>query len=116
MEPNNFTEANKYDEWIKSMHEELGQIEKNETWELVPKPKDKNIIGTKWIFENKFNQYCQVIRNKERLVCKGYARVEGIDFEETYAHVERFEATRMFLALSGHKCFKVYQMDVKFDF
>ena len=55
MEPNNFIEARKNDEWIKAMNEELDRIEKNETLELVPKPKEKNIIGTKWVFKNKFN-------------------------------------------------------------
>ena len=59
----------------------IGQIERNETWEIVPRPKDKNIIETKWVFKNKFSQDGQVIRNKARLVCKGYAQVEGIDFE-----------------------------------
>ena len=95
------------------MNEELDQIEKNETWELVPRPKDKNVIGTKWVFKNKFNQDGQVIRNNTRLVCKAYTQVEGIDFEETYSSVERLEAIRMFLALSCHKKFIVYQMDVK---
>ena len=87
VEPKKFTEASKSDEWVKAMNEELDQIEKNETWELVPRPKDKNIVGTKWIFINKFNQDGQVIRNKARLVCKGYAQVEGIEFEETYAPI-----------------------------
>ena len=57
-----------------------------------------------------------MIRNTERLVCKGYGQVEWIDFEETYAPLERLEAIRMFLALSSHKNFKVYQMDVKSTF
>ena len=78
------------------MNEELDHIEKNETWELVTRPEDKNIVGTKWIFKNKFNQDGHVIRNKAILVCKGYAQVEGIDFEETYAPVARLEAIRMF--------------------
>ena len=43
-----------------------------------------------------------MIRNKERLVCKGYAQVEGIHFEETYAPVARLEVIKMFLALSCH--------------
>ena len=98
------------------MNEELDQIEKNETQELVPRPKDNNNVGTKWIFNNKFNQDGQVLRNKERLVCKGYSQVEGIDFEETYAHVALLEAIKMFLALSCHKNFKLYQMDVKYVF
>ena len=85
------------------MNEELDQIEKNETWKLVPRPIDKNVIETKWVFKNKLYQHGQVIRDKERLVCKGYAHVEGINFEETYAHVARLEAIIMFLALSSHK-------------
>ena len=43
VEPKNFTEARKSDEWVKSMNEELDQIEKNETWELVPRPEDKKM-------------------------------------------------------------------------
>jgi hypothetical protein len=46
------------------MDEELNQIEKNETWELVPRPKNKNLIGTKWVFKNKLNEDRQVTRNK----------------------------------------------------
>ena len=59
------------------MNEELDQIEKNKTWELVLRPKYKNFIGTKWVFKNKVNEDGEVIRNKARLVCKGYAPVEG---------------------------------------
>lgn len=62
------------------MNEELDQIEKNDTWELVPWPKDKDVIGTKWVFRNKLNEDRQVTRNKARLVRKGYAQVEWIDF------------------------------------
>jgi hypothetical protein len=46
------------------MEEELNQIEKNETWDLFPIPKDKDVIGTKWEFKNKLNEYGQVVRNK----------------------------------------------------
>jgi hypothetical protein len=63
------------------MKEELDHIEKNETWELVPRPKDNNVIEKKWVFINKMNVDVQVTRNKVRLACKGYAQVEGIDFE-----------------------------------
>ena len=80
-EPKNFAEANKYDDWIKAMNEELDKMEKNQTWELFPRPKIKNIVGTKWFFKNKFNEDGQVIRNKARLVHKGYAQVEGVDLE-----------------------------------
>ena len=91
------------------MNVELDQIEKNQTWELVPRPKGINVIGTKWVFKNKFNEVGQVIRNKVKLVCKGYAQVEGIDFKETFTLVARLKAIRMFLlshATRTSKCTK----------
>jgi hypothetical protein len=98
------------------MDEELDQIEKNDTWDLVPRSNNKNVIGTKWVFRNKLNEDGQVTRNKARLVCKGYAQIEGIDFEETFAPVARMEAIRFILSYSCSKNVKVYQMDVKSDF
>jgi hypothetical protein len=89
IEPNCFEEANKDEFWNKSMDEELDQIEKNDTWELIPRLKNKNVIDTKWVFMNKLIEDGQVTRNKARLVCKGYAQIEGIDFEETFALVSR---------------------------
>jgi hypothetical protein len=50
------------------------------------------------------------------LVCKGYAQIEGLDFDETFAVVARLEAIGMFLSYACHKRFKVYQMDVKLAF
>jgi transposase InsO family protein len=116
IEPNCFEEANKDEFWNKAMNEELDQIEKNDTWELVPRPKNKNVIDTKWVFRNKLNEDGQVTRNKARLVCKGYAQIEGIDFEETFAPVARMEAIRLLLAYACSKNVKVYQMDVKSTF
>ena len=51
VEPNNFEEAKRDKHWIKTMEEELSQIEKNDTWELVPRPKDKNVIGFQMGFQ-----------------------------------------------------------------
>jgi hypothetical protein len=113
IEPNCFEEANKDEFWNKAMDEELDQIEKNDTWELVPRPKNKNVIGTKWVFRNKLNEDGQVTRNKARLVCKGYAQIEGIDFEETFSPVAIMEAIHFLLAYACSKNVKVYQMDVK---
>jgi hypothetical protein len=98
------------------MEEDLNQIDKNETWELVPRPTDKNVIGTKWVFRKKLNEYGKVIRNKEILVCKGYAQVEGIDFKLNFSLVARLEAIKMFLASACFNNFKIYQMDVKSAF
>jgi hypothetical protein len=116
IEPKNFDKANKHDDWIRAMNEELDQIETNNTWELVPRPEDKNVIGFKWVFKNKMNEKGQIVRNIAILVCKGYAQVEGQDFDETFAPVAKLEAIRLFLADACHKKFKVYQMDVKSSF
>jgi hypothetical protein len=98
------------------MDEELDQIKKNDTWELVPRPKKKNSIGTKWVFRNKLNEDGQVTRNKERLVCKGYSQVEGIDFEEMFSPVANMEAIRLILSYALSKNIKVDQMDMKSTF
>jgi hypothetical protein len=92
IEPNSFEEANNDEFWNKAMDEELDRINKNDTWELVPRPKNKNVIGTKWVFRNKLNEYGHVTRKKYILVCKGNTRVEGIDFEVTFSPVVRMEA------------------------
>ena len=108
IEPGTFAEASTYEHWVKAMEEELDQIEKNETWELVPRPNNKNVIGTKWVFINKMNEDGQVVRFKDRLVCKGYAQLEGIDFEETFALVARMESIIMILDYALSKDIKVY--------
>ncbi|GLJ25519.1 hypothetical protein SUGI_0488560 [Cryptomeria japonica] len=115
-EPKIVKEAFNSEDWINAMTEEIDQIKKNDTWTLVPRPKDKNVISTKWIFRNKLNEKGEVIRNKARLVCKGYAQEEGIDYGETFAPVERLEGVRTLLAYAAYKNFKVYQMDVKSAF
>jgi hypothetical protein len=116
IEPNCFEEASKDEFWNKAMDEELDQIEKNNTWELVPRPKNKNVIGTKWVFRNKLNEDGQATRNKARLVCKGHSHIAGIDFEETFSLVARMEAIHLILAYSCSKNVKVYHMDVKSAF
>jgi hypothetical protein len=113
VEPKNFNEVSKDVNWLKSMNEELDQIEKNNTWELVPRPTNKNVIGSKWVYKNKMNVQGNIVRNNARLVYKGHTQIEGLDFDETFALVARLEAIRMFLAYACHKQFKVYQMDVK---
>ena len=69
------------------MQEELNQFKRNEVWELVPKPNDQSVIGTKWVYRNKMDENGIIIRNKARLVAQGYNQQEGIDYEETFAPV-----------------------------
>jgi hypothetical protein len=83
------------------MQEELNNFKRNEVWTLVPRPK-QNIVGTKWVFRNKQDEHGVVTRNKARLVAKGYAQVAGLDFEETFAPVDRLESIRILLAYAAH--------------
>nr|GEX54195.1 hypothetical protein [Tanacetum cinerariifolium] len=71
---------------------------------------------SEWLFKNKHDEENTVIRNKTRLVVRGYSQEEGIDFEESFALVARMEAIRIFLAYAAHKGFTVYQMDVRTAF
>ncbi|GJR56195.1 hypothetical protein Tco_1406716 [Tanacetum coccineum] len=84
-EPKNIKEAVLDHNWIESIQDELHQIERLNVWELVPRPYGKNISA-------------------------GYKKEEGIDFEESFAHVARFKAVRMFIAYDAHKNFTIFQM------
>nr|GEY44750.1 hypothetical protein [Tanacetum cinerariifolium] len=72
--------------------------------------------SSKWLWKNKRDEENTVVRNKSRLVAKGYAQKEGVYFEESFAPVARLEAVRLFIAYAAHKYFTVYQMDVTTTF
>ena len=116
IEPTSIEEALEDSDWVMAMQEELNNFTRNEVWVLEAPPKDKNIIGTKWVFRNKQDEHRVVVRNKARLVAKGFSQVEGLDFGETFAPVARLEAIRILLAYSSHHNIKLYQMDVKSEF
>ncbi|GJR45123.1 retrovirus-related pol polyprotein from transposon TNT 1-94 [Tanacetum coccineum] len=83
---------------------------------LVPPSDNIKPLTLKWLFKNKHDEENTLIRNKTRLVVRGYRQEEGIDFEESFAPVSRMEAIRIFLAYAAHKSFTVFQMDVKIVF
>ena len=68
IEPKKIGEALEDPSWIEAMQEELVQFERNKVWSLVPVPKGKSVIGTRWVFRNKMDEDGVVIRNKARLV------------------------------------------------
>ena len=116
LEPADFTEAERDPKWVAAMQEELNMIEKNQTWELVPRPQHKNVIGVKWVFRTKLNANGSINKHKARLVVKGYAQMFGVDFSETFAPVARLDTIRLVLALAAQKGWKVFQLDVKSAF
>nr|GEV62410.1 hypothetical protein [Tanacetum cinerariifolium] len=80
--------------WIEAIQEELHQFDRLQVWEFVDKPFGKNA----------------------RLVAKGYAQEEGIDFEESFPPIACLEAVWIFVAYAAHKTFPICQMDVKTEF
>ncbi|GJS06675.1 retrovirus-related pol polyprotein from transposon TNT 1-94 [Tanacetum coccineum] len=80
-------------------------------WELVDRPLCKNVINVKWLCKNKHDEENTVIRNKARLIAKGYGQQEGIDFKESFTPVVSCPVIRCV-------CYTqiIYQMDVKTTF
>ncbi|GKB15034.1 putative ribonuclease H-like domain-containing protein [Tanacetum coccineum] len=113
VEPKTYKDALTQSCWIKAMQEELNEFERLEVWELVPRPDKVMVITLKWIYKVKLDELGGILKNKARLVARGYRQEEGIDFEESFAPVARLEAIRIFLAFAAHMNMVVYQMDVK---
>nr|GEX38091.1 Gag-Pol polyprotein [Tanacetum cinerariifolium] len=116
IEPKNIKEAMAYHSWIESMQDKLNQFERLQVWELVPRPKGKNIIALKWLWKNKCDAKNIMVRKKTRHMEKGYRQEKDIDFKESFAPITRLEAVRMFIAYAAHKNITIFQMDVKTAF
>jgi hypothetical protein len=114
-EPFKVDDALRDPDWVVAMQEELNNFKHNKVWSLVEKPK-LNVVGTKWVFRNKQDEHGVVTRNKARHVTKGYSKVKGLNFDETFALVARLESIRILLVYDTHHYFKLYQMDVKSTF
>lgn len=106
--PTTYDEAVQKELWRKAMEEEITAIEKNATWELTNLPREKNVIGLKWVFKTKFNAYGNIQKHKAHLVAKGYSQQYGEDYEETFSPVARFETVRLLLAVASQLKWKVY--------
>nr|GEY23320.1 retrovirus-related Pol polyprotein from transposon TNT 1-94 [Tanacetum cinerariifolium] len=110
--------------WIKdhplnniiAMQKELNEFKCLEVWELVPRPDQVMVITLKWIYKVKLDELGGILKNKARLIARGYHQEEGIDFEESFASVARLEAIWIFVAYAVHRNMVVYQMDVKTAF
>lgn len=86
MEPLKVEQALEDLDWVMDVQEELNNFEINQVWSLVEWP-NNNAIGTKWVFRNEQDENGVVTRNNARLIAQGFAQIEGLDFEETYALV-----------------------------
>jgi hypothetical protein len=98
------------------MLKEYKSIIKNNVWDIVPRPKDKSVVSSKWIYKIKHAADGSVEKFKERFVARGFTQKEGIDYEETFAPVARYTSIRAIISLTSVLGWKLHQMDVKTTF
>ncbi|GKA38614.1 retrovirus-related pol polyprotein from transposon TNT 1-94 [Tanacetum coccineum] len=116
VKPKNYKDTLTQACWIEAMQEELNEVERLEVWELVPCLDKVMVITLKWMYKVKLDELGGILKNKARLVARGYRQEKRIDFEESFAIVARLDAIRIFLAYTAHMNMIVYQMDVKTAF
>ena len=115
-EPSSFKEAVQQSIWVDAMVEEYDSIVRNNVWDVVPRPENKLVVSSHWLYKVKKAVDGSVEKHKVRFIARGFSQVEGIDYDETFSPVERYSYFRSMLALSTHIGWKIHQMDVKTAF
>ncbi|GJQ75235.1 hypothetical protein Trydic_g9834 [Trypoxylus dichotomus] len=118
-EPARFSEAiasPEPDKWKTVIAEELNALSVNKTWKLVDLPNGKKPIDNRWVFKIKGRSYKGNFRYRTRLVAKGYSQVSGLDYEETFSPVARWDTIRSVLSVTAKENLNIAQFDVKTAF
>lgn len=118
-EPTSYKEAlasSDASKWRVAINDELSALAKNNTWTLTTLPPHKRTISAKWVFKIKCDAKGGIDRCKARLVAKGYLQRPGIDFNETFAPVVRYESVRVLLSVASYRDFEIGQFDIKTAF
>jgi hypothetical protein len=111
--PKTVHEALSHPGWKQAMIDEMIALESNQTWELVPLPPGKSVVGCRWVFNVKVGPDGQIDRLKARLVAKGYTQVYGQDYSDTFSPVAKMTSVRLFLAMAAMKRWPLFQLDIK---
>ena len=102
--------------WEEAMKTEMELLWSNKVWELVEPPSNRKIVGSKWILKCKLDADGTVERYKARLVAQGCTQMFGLDYEDTFSPVVRFESIRFLLAMGAQHQLQLHQMDVSTAF
>ncbi|CAN1142265.1 Retrovirus-related Pol polyprotein from transposon RE2 [Linum perenne] len=111
LEPKNYSQALKHDCWLQAMKSEYDALVRNETWLLVPRPTNVNVVGCKWIYRIKRHSDGTIQRYKARLVAQGYSQEEGVDFFDTFSPVIKPTTIRVVLSIALSKGWQLRQLD-----
>ena len=98
--------------WKEAMEKEYSSLIENHTWDSVAYPKDRKPIHSMWVYSYKYDSSGQISNYKARLVAIGKVQQYGLDYQETFAPVVRWDTVRVILALSLQQSWKVNQLDV----
>ena len=112
-EPSCYEEASSQQVWRDAMMEEYQSIIKNDVWDIVPRPKGKYVVTSKWIYRIKHVADGSIDNHKERFVARGFSQVEGIDYEETFSLVARYTSIWMIISIASSMVWRLHQLDVK---
>lgn len=119
IEPESYEQAvhnDNKDEWQEAMKDEMQSHRENQTWELMNLPAGKKAIPCKWVFKVKNNPDGSIERYKARLVIKGCAQKEGIDYDQTFSPVVRNTTIRTLLSVAASDKMHLMQFDVSTAF
>ena len=111
--PKSTDDALRDPKWKKAMEEEILALKRNETWERCILPKEKRVVGCKWVFSIKYHANGTIERYKARLVAKGYTQTFGVDYSETFSPVAKIDTIRVLFSIAANKDWPLYQFDVK---
>ena len=114
-EPTTFNEAasspdNKH--WLEAMEKEMSSLKSNEVYDLVELPKDRKVVGSKWVYKRKMKADGSIERYKARLVAQGFTQRAGQDYDETFSPVVRSESLRTTIAIAVQNDMMLHHMDV----
>ena len=93
------------------MKNEFQALIENKTWNLVPRPLNRLVIGCKWIYKVKPSAD-KTHKYKAQLVAKGFLQEGGIDYHEMFSPVIKVTTIRILLALAVSQSWHIQQLDI----